>query len=128
MVREALELTLEDFGIEVAAVPTGDIAIEALAAQRFDIVISDIRMPGKTNGFCLLDHVRDTYEQIPVILMSGWYNDLDKAQHKRPRLPVLRKPFRVEELQAALGAAEFLIEQNKVGEATRDVRESGAAA
>lgn len=127
MVREVLELTLEDIGVEVATVRNGDIAKEALAIGPYDVVISDVRMDGKTNGFCLLDHVRRNYPNVPVILMSGWYSEIDKAEYIRPHLPVLRKPFHLDELQAALDAAEFLIQRREVADATRDVRESGTA-
>jgi DNA-binding NtrC family response regulator len=121
LLRDIILLMLQDVGFECVTAADGDLARQALAAEHFDIVLSDIRMPGHMNGFKLLDYVRHVYPRIPVILMSGWYDDLDSAQSIRPRLPVLRKPFLREGLEKALRAAEELINSDLVPWASKDV-------
>jgi DNA-binding NtrC family response regulator len=49
---------------------TGQAALEALAAQPFDCVVADIRMPGM-DGMQLLVRIRREYPHLPVVLLTG---------------------------------------------------------
>lgn len=55
---------------EMDFVPSGDAALMKLAARNFDVVVSDMRMPGMT-GLELLNHVQEQYPQTIRILLSG---------------------------------------------------------
>ena len=69
-VRESLAEVLRDEGYEVTAVAAGDAAIAAVDAQEFDLVISDLRMPG-ADGLTVLTHVREVAPQTLVLLMTA---------------------------------------------------------
>ncbi|WP_133646479.1 hybrid sensor histidine kinase/response regulator [Paraburkholderia flava] len=57
----------------------------------FDLVISDIHMPGATNGIDLAEAVQAFETKLPVILVTGYAEELDRARHVDVR--VLSKPF-----------------------------------
>ncbi|MEO6030212.1 MAG: sigma-54 dependent transcriptional regulator [Candidatus Binatia bacterium] len=69
-VRESLADVLRDEGYEVTAVADGGKAIATLDAQEFDIVISDLRMPG-ADGLTVLTHAREVSPQTLVLLMTA---------------------------------------------------------
>ena len=71
--------------------------------EQFDLVFSDVVMPGGMNGVELAHQIRKDYPELPVVLTTGYYNAVDKPL---PRgLPVLRKPYDVADLKKALQAA-----------------------
>jgi EAL domain-containing protein (putative c-di-GMP-specific phosphodiesterase class I) len=61
---------LKDVGIEVETATSGEDACAALARARFDVVVSDINMPGM-NGVELLRAVRARDLDLPVVLMTA---------------------------------------------------------
>jgi CheY-like chemotaxis protein len=62
-------------GHSVVEAQNGDIALTMIGKQSFDLVITDIDMPEK-NGLELLEEVRRTRPQLPVIVMTGGsYNE-----------------------------------------------------
>ncbi len=69
-VRESLAEVLADEGFQVTSVGDGAAAIAALETQDFDLVLSDVRMPG-ADGLEVLRHVREVSPQTLVLLMTG---------------------------------------------------------
>jgi len=67
---ELLELILAEAGYSVAAAPDGAAALALLGRERFDVVVSDIRMPG-LDGIQLLHAIRSTDLDLPVLLLTG---------------------------------------------------------
>ncbi|HXZ10469.1 MAG TPA: ATP-binding protein, partial [Paraburkholderia sp.] len=57
----------------------------------FDMVISDVHMPGKMNGIDLAEAVQSFTPKLPVILVTGYAEELERARHVDVR--VLSKPF-----------------------------------
>ncbi|PLZ04134.1 hybrid sensor histidine kinase/response regulator [Burkholderia sp. WAC0059] len=66
----------------------------------FDLVISDIHMPGNMNGIDLAEAVRNIDPRLPVILVTGYAEQLDRARHADVR--VLSKPFDIALLEKML--------------------------
>jgi two-component system response regulator PilR (NtrC family) len=62
---------LRDEGYQVTAAADGAVAIAALAAQEFDVIVSDLRMPGN-DGLDLLRHAREVSPQTLVVLMTAF--------------------------------------------------------
>lgn len=87
---------LRDAGYDVIEAVNGDEALDILkSGLPIDLVLSDVRMPGATDGLALLAFVRKNLAGLPVILTSG---------HLSPNIALadgaaqfLVKPFRVEE-------------------------------
>jgi CheY-like chemotaxis protein len=97
-VRSVIVEFLEDFGYRVLEAAGGVQALEVLAAEpAVQLLITDIRMP-EMSGLELVEAATERRRDLKVILVSGHF----VAQTVERRL--LRKPFRMKELQAAIRA------------------------
>ena len=98
----ALEL-LEGLGLEVRAVETGPQARDLLKRERFDIMLSDVVMPGGMTGIELARLCERDHPAMRVVLTSGYAgDDVDAALADAP-WPFLRKPYSGEQLARVLG-------------------------
>jgi CheY-like chemotaxis protein len=80
-------------------------ALGAIANERpIDLVFSDIMMAGEMDGLRLAQELRRRRPNLPVLLTSG-YADAARRQIEADGFDVLTKPYRLEELQTALGKA-----------------------
>jgi signal transduction histidine kinase/CheY-like chemotaxis protein len=68
----------------------------------FDVVLSDIHMPGKLNGIDLAETLQASEPNLPVILVTGYAEELDRA--RRVNVRVLSKPFDIGLLDSLLKA------------------------
>ena len=69
-VARSLVRLLTAAGCEVVHVANGDAAIAALRTRTFDLVLSDLRLPG-ASGIEVLTAARATDPDLPLLLMSG---------------------------------------------------------
>ncbi len=69
-VRSALKVNLSKHDMDVVLAGQAEEALALLAAQAFDLVITDVKMPGMS-GIELLGRVRDTSPDLPVVVMTG---------------------------------------------------------
>jgi EAL domain-containing protein (putative c-di-GMP-specific phosphodiesterase class I) len=70
VLRTAYAEVLRDFGFEVDTAGTATEALAQLRPNRYDVILSDIQMPGMT-GIEFLKAVRQTDLDVPVVLMTG---------------------------------------------------------
>jgi len=97
----AMEM-LEQLGYGVLRASSGAAALGALANDRpVDIVFSDIMMPGGMSGIDLVREIRRRRGDLPVLLTSG-YVDAAKESASAEGVRLLPKPYRLDELAAAL--------------------------
>ena len=61
-------------GYEVELADDGQVALRALARTSFDVILSDVDMPGMS-GLTLLERVRDYDLDVPVVLITGKRRD-----------------------------------------------------
>jgi two-component system response regulator HydG len=96
---------LTDRGYEALAVGSGPEAEKRLTEERFDAVVTDLRMP-EVDGMTLLALSRRLDPDRPVIVMTA-YGAVDSAVETRSRGAYhhLTKPFRQDELALFLGRA-----------------------
>jgi CheY-like chemotaxis protein len=88
------------FGAEVVAVFDGDAAVAQITSGRFDLVISDVQMPG-ASGLDVLRCARACESQIPVILATGHAPGHVVAEASRlGARAILEKPFLLEDAVA----------------------------
>ena len=71
LIRLCVEMMLRTAGHLVTSASDGAEAVNMLANHRFDVVISDIRMP-KLDGWRLFQHIRKTSPETDVILMTAY--------------------------------------------------------
>lgn len=102
-IRYSVSKTLQRVGYTVNEASTGEEALEVMKKERFDVVLTDIRMPGLT-GVELLKRIKEVSPDAIVILMTG-YASLGTA---------------VEALR--LGAHDYLIKPSS----SQDIRQSVA--
>jgi CheY-like chemotaxis protein len=83
---------LEGTGCRVVHASQPDEALEVLERDsRFDLVLSDIVMPGGMDGLQLVEELKRRYPKLRVVLMTGYAEKLGEAEAKK--LVVLPKPF-----------------------------------
>ena len=98
----AMEL-LQGLGLEVQAVETGPEALTMLKTERFDIMLSDVVMPGGMTGIELARTCTRDHPDMRIVLTSGYAgDDVDEALTAAP-WPFLRKPYSAEQLERILG-------------------------
>lgn len=90
---------LGDVGHDVKAVDNGAMAIMAMQEERFDVVITDLGMPGIT-GWEVARRAAALTPPLPVVVISGWGAQLDDAQLQESKIDaVLAKPFHLHQLR-----------------------------
>lgn len=93
---------LVQLGYGVVRAASARAALGALANGReVDLVFSDIMMPGGMSGVDLAQELHRRRPDIPVLLTSG-YAEPARRDAESARIPILRKPYQVEDLEAAL--------------------------
>ncbi len=97
-IRSSLVTVLEKQGFKCHAAGTGEEAIEAFDADPFDIVITDIRMPGKS-GVDVMRHVKAATPDTIVLLITAHASlDTAVAAVREGASDYLNKPIRFEHL------------------------------
>lgn len=99
IVRTATAEMIRDFGHTITEAAGGDEALEQLAEARFDLLITDYKMP-RMDGAELVRRVRDLHPDLPVLLITG-YTGVSQDVLAIPRLA---KPFGQAEIAAAIDA------------------------
>ena len=104
-IRWVLERALRASGMTARAFEAAGGALEALAHGEPDVLITDIRMPGKS-GLTLLDEVQAAHPRLPVIVMTA-HSDLDAAvaAYQGGAFEYLPKPFDIDEAVALVRRA-----------------------
>jgi PAS domain S-box-containing protein len=98
----ALEL-LQSMGMQVSAAETAPQALQLLQGQSFDVMLSDVVMPGGMTGIELARVCARQWPDMRIVLTSGYAGeDVDEALSDAP-WPFLRKPYSGEELARVLG-------------------------
>ncbi|MEZ5707083.1 MAG: hybrid sensor histidine kinase/response regulator [Burkholderiaceae bacterium] len=97
MVRDALVSLLGSWGMLATTVGNARQAIEQLDASRFDVVLSDWRLPGELDGLAVLQKAQTQPHVRLAALLTG-----DKTTHPPTTFPVVSKPVRPLRLRALL--------------------------
>ena len=92
---------MQALGLTAVGAGNADEALEILATQSFDVLFTDIVMPGSMNGVELAKRVKERYPQVRVILTSGNAGVLSAQGVELPGL-LVEKPYRKPELANAL--------------------------
>ena len=106
-VRSLIVDVLANLGHQVDAASNGDEALRRFEEMRYDLVVSDLRMP-KMDGAALFQALRDKYSSaMPrMIFVTGQAHSLDYAGFLGiASVPVLAKPFSVYGLQKVVSQA-----------------------
>ncbi len=104
-VREFVMRALTHAGHEVVTVVDGMRALDALHGGRFDLLITDIVMPGM-DGISLALKVTKDWPRLGVLLMTGYAAERQRAHNLDALIHrVIAKPFSLTEFLAAVDEA-----------------------
>jgi PAS domain S-box-containing protein len=103
-VRRFLSDSLETLGFRVILAEDGESGLSALATSSPDVLLLDFAMPGMS-GAEVADRVRVLQPGLPIVFASGYSDTAAIERAVGPSGVLLRKPFSVDDLEAALRAA-----------------------
>src|SRR5436309_8537474 len=103
--REAIAEQLGDRGYQVEQADSGEAAITRLADFAFDIIITDLRLPG-LDGSAVVEAAVARYPEIVAIVVTGFGTVKDAVEAiKRGAWDFVSKPFQIDELLHVLDSA-----------------------
>lgn len=102
-VRAVTESLLTELGCRVTVEPDAVRALKRLTdGEAFDLMLSDIVMPGGMNGVELAHAAAARDPDLPIVLTTGYAGDRFGDGASETPWPVLRKPFRAEQLETVI--------------------------
>ncbi|MDA8086255.1 MAG: response regulator [Nitrospiraceae bacterium] len=103
LVRWFLERALSRLGHKIVSVSSAAEAVRALSSERFDLMFTDLRMP-EENGAVLIEKVSEITKGNPpkIVVCSAYLTSEMIDGYKNGGIRVLRKPFKLEELEGIL--------------------------
>lgn len=117
VIREGVDRALSKLGYAITKAEDGTIGIELLQSEEFDIVLTDLMMPGM-DGFAVLDWIRENQPHIQVIVITG-FATVSKAVSamKQGAFDFVGKPFTPDYIRVVVDRAVDKI--NMVAETKR---------
>ena len=105
-VRELAESMLEMADYEVVAAPSGERALGILEnGEQVDLLFTDVIMPGGMNGLELIERVHAKRPGLPVLVTTGYMDELPGRGKRSDPLDVLAKPYQHQDLLDRVSAA-----------------------
>ncbi|MBK9264022.1 MAG: response regulator transcription factor [Polyangiaceae bacterium] len=100
-IRQMITTLVGSSGHEVVGVSTGAMAVELATAERFDILLLDLMLPGQLDGFQVCERLRaqDATKTLPIFVISAMDDSVSRARAKAAgATDFFGKPFRPLEL------------------------------
>jgi PAS domain S-box-containing protein len=105
---KAVSRMLRPAGHLVKMAASGEEALEALAAEPFDVVISDMGMGAGMNGWELVSMVKRDWPGVRFMLATGWGAGIDPTEARTKGVEtVLSKPYSAADLLRALASISY---------------------
>lgn len=103
--RDFLKILLKKEGNYVDTASDAEVALKLLKKNTYDLVISDIRMPGMS-GLDLLSKVKDQYQNLPVIMITAFASPDDAVSAMNSgAFDYISKPFNLDEIKSVIESA-----------------------
>lgn len=99
VIRWLVKRHFQEHGANVLEAEGARSALEQLEATRFDLVITDIKMPGRS-GLWLLERVRQRWPEVPVVVVTGGVPPGIDSGWEREAAAVMLKPLSPRDLYA----------------------------
>lgn len=101
-VRDAFELALEEFDYQVETAERGKIGVDKAAANKPDLVFTDLKMPG-IDGVETMRRLFDLYPDLTVYVVTAFHEEffdkLSAASEEGLDFNLLRKPIGAQQIQ-----------------------------
>jgi len=124
VIRDGLQRILDGAGYPTTAFASGQLAIESLQKTPYDLVITDLKMPGM-NGLEVIRNVKILQPDLPILVITG-YSTVDTAVEamKGGAADYISKPFSPEEIcrkiRSALEHRAILVDDIYLSKELRD--------
>ena len=103
--RDFLKILLQKEGYQVDSGTNAENALELLNESQYDLVISDIRMPGMS-GLEMLGIIKEQYPSLPVIMITAFASPDDAVSAmQNGAFDYISKPFNVDEIKSVIESA-----------------------
>jgi len=99
--RELASEILSLNGYQILMAEDGKKALEILATQAIDLMITDVIMP-EMNGYQLAELVSKNYPKTKIQMISGYTDKLEREQPNTIKTEIIYKPYSTKELQQAV--------------------------
>ena len=99
---EVAKLNSQMDGHTVVHAADGEAALDALKRDKFDLVFSDVAMPGSLNGIELARRIRHSAVPLPTLLTTGFSDEAIKAIDDG--LAIISKPYALGTLRRSIEA------------------------
>jgi DNA-binding NtrC family response regulator len=118
--RQAIAEQLTDHGYHVVQAESGEMAVARLADFAFDIILTDLRLPG-IDGSAVVEAAVERYPDVVAIVITGYGTVKDAVEAiKRGARDFVSKPFQIDELLHVLDSA---LEQRRLRSENKYLRE-----
>lgn len=105
-VRHLANSYLRSLGYRVLVAQSGEEALALLDQhQHVDLLFTDIIMPGGMNGLVLADKVKQRLPKLPVLLTTGYMDEIARQGEQTSEMNILTKPYRQGDLVNRVRAA-----------------------
>ena len=102
VLRELVAFILVDKGFQFSEADSGNTAFQMISCQKFDVVVSDIRMPDG-NGVELLKKINRMREAKPAVFLVSGYSEISPEEaRKLGAKDLLNKPVDYDSLCSAI--------------------------
>jgi len=119
--REFLAICLRRAGQEVTVVDDGEQAVAEVERNHYDIVVTDLKMPGSVDGLGVLRAIKERGLDTEVIVVTAFATpETAIAAMREGAYDYLTKPFKVDEINAVIGR---VMEKRALLEANAALRE-----
>ena len=103
LIVKGIRFSLEQDGMEVTCAYDGEEALTLAKAEKFDIILLDVMLPGLT-GFEVCQQIRD-FSNVPIIMLTAKGDDMDKILGLEYGADdYITKPFNILEVKARIKA------------------------
>ena len=100
LIRALVAEALADAGWHVTEAGSGDAAVALLEQESFDLLVTDVHMPGRADGYEVVRQARVQSAELPVVMTTG------RPEPGRPALggatAMVLKPFRIGAMLSAV--------------------------
>ena len=100
--RDTLAEMISIFGHETQTAHCGTEALARLQTRHFDVLFTDLAMPGM-DGWEVARVVRETYPEMNIVMCTGFGHDAKTAEKSILVDDVIAKPFDFEQIEAVFG-------------------------
>ncbi len=100
LIRVLLAEVLAEAGWDVTEAMSGDAALALLHQKSFDLLVTDVHMPSRADGYEVARQAREQSAELPVIVTTG------RPEPGQPTLggamALVPKPFRIDAMLSAI--------------------------